>query len=125
MPSSIWRQECGEAKVARRPLAALLAATLAPPLLWLTSLEAAYALSYWPCANGPLTALVVVTLAPIPMLLGLAAWVWIEHRHAIQRLHRTPWPGWAARLGIALCFGFVLVALATAVPILWVRPCLA
>ena len=123
MPFSTWSHEFGELKQSRPALAALIAGAIGPALLWLTSLQAVYALSAPACRAQQEWWLYAAVLAPLPMFALLAAWVARKHRTAIAA-GDAHWPGWLARFGLMSCAFFALVTLSMAIPLWWLDPCL-
>jgi hypothetical protein len=123
MPFSTWYHEPTELKQPRRALAPLLIGVLAPPLLWLAGLEAAYVLAGPACRAGHSWWMLTAALSPLPMLLATAVWIAVVHRGA---WHDTTekWPVWLATSGLVSCGWFALVTLSMGIPVLWLHPCL-
>ncbi len=92
------------------------------PLIWLVSLEAAYALSYAPCLGGGHWPAWVAALAPVGAYALIALWL-RPLRHDSKDDDRTWWAAWAARAGLLLCAFFAIVTVATALPIVALSPC--
>lgn len=123
MPFSTWSREFGEHKRGGARLAILLAGAVGPPLVWLTSLEAAFILGYPACWTGTRTALLLVALSPIPVCALLA---WLLRRSEPVRSSaeaEPPWSAWLATFGLVTCAFFVLVAIAMVFPIAALDPC--
>lgn len=123
MSFSTWSQEFRERKRTPRQITLLMLGVIAPPVLWLASLEAAFAVTYPACWSGHRGWLAAVALAPAPAIALIA---WLLHRTEPVRHTQEaeePWAPWLARLGLVTCALLALVVVAMMAPIFVLDPC--
>jgi hypothetical protein len=122
MSFSTSSRDFREHKRSAGQLRVLYAGAIAGPLLWLASLEAAFALNYPACWFSTKWMLFAAALAPAPFVAGLG---WLIRRIEPARMGggEEPWPVWLATLGLATCGFFIIVMLAMLVPIAGLDAC--
>jgi len=104
----------------------LLTGVLAPPLLWFAQLQANYAVASWACRPEYRFVSVLVVLVALVLTAGAGALAW-RSWPAEEPLAAKPPRGEGARLLALLALGsslsFVVVLIATAVPMFVLGPC--
>lgn len=104
----------------------LLTGLLAPPLLWFAQLQANYALASWACRPGYRFVSILVILVALALTGGAGARAWTSWP-ADEGLAGEPERVEGARLLALLALGsslsFVVVLIATAIPMFVLGPC--
>ena len=129
MPSSTSHRASHD----RGRLAALWTGVLAGPIVWLVLLEVNYVLSYVACETRQRWFLHVTTLVAVVLVAAAGGWAWrarigdplaaeeisgpLTEKTSRQRA------AWLAALAAAFSIWFILLILATHVPVLVLRVC--
>ena len=129
MPSSTLHRASHE----RARLAALWTGLLAGPIVWLTLLEVNYVLSYVACEAKTRWFLHLATAVAILLVAGAGLWSWrariddpfgpeeisppLSDHTSVQRVR------WMAAAGAAFSLGFILLIVATHIPVLVLKTC--
>jgi hypothetical protein len=110
-------------------LAALWAGLVAGPLAWAALLEVNYVLSYVSCEHHRTWMLHAATVAALLLTAGAAlaasrTWRDTLRRSGAETGANGNGRAWSMAVGgIAMCLWFVLVIVATEIPVLVLRPC--
>jgi hypothetical protein len=124
MPAALATHE--EVPTRRRERRHLITGVVVPPLAWFVQLQANYALASWACRAGHQFVSVLVVLAALVLTAGagvLAYQSWPAEEGFAGEPQRIEGARLLALLALASSLSFVLVLLASAIPIFILRPC--
>jgi hypothetical protein len=124
MPAALATRD--EVPTHRRQRRALITGVLAPPLLWFAHLQINYALASWACRPGHRFVSIVVVVTAIVMSAGAGAlaWqVWPRDEPLAGEPQRIEGARLLALLALGSSLSFVVVLVATAIPLFMQRAC--
>ena len=117
----------------RARLAALWGGVLAGPVVWLVLLEVNYVLSYVACETRQRWFLHLATLVAIGLVAGAGIWAWRARLADPLEAHDVAPPlseetsvqraAWMAAVAAAFSIWFVLLIIATHIPVMILKPC--
>jgi hypothetical protein len=108
------------------PARHLITGVFVPPLVWLMHLQANYALASWACRPGHryVSVLVVVVAVVLTAGAGALAWrSWPSDEPVAGEPQRIEGGRLLALLALASSLSFLVVLVASAIPIFILRPC--
>ena len=115
-----------EVPTRRRQRRALITGVVGPPIVWFAQLQANYALASWACRPGHRFVSIVVVGIAIAMSAGAGAlaWqVWPRGEPLVGEPQRIEGARLLALLAVGSSLSFVVVLVATAIPLFIQRAC--